>query len=158
MPVQRACAAEKQTGNSLSRKVWLCVIFSRNGPLRVQGTAENFRRTVFCNVGHTSVAGDVLASRQVHGVVPMKSGWHRGSKAKLYSSLTEEGFFCQGRFSFTLLRQKTGGVFCLTQKGGAAMKIRPALDEVKTIAAAGGWCNGHLCKAAHARQAVRGGI
>ena len=63
----------------------------------MQGTAENFRRTVFCNVGHTSVAGDVLASRQVHGVVPMKSGWHRGSKAKLYSSLTEEGFFCPGR-------------------------------------------------------------
>ena len=31
-----------------------------------------------------------MASRQVHGVVPMKSGWHRGSKAKLYSSLTEE--------------------------------------------------------------------
>lgn len=31
-----------------------------------------------------------MASRQVHGVVPVKSGWHRGSKAKLYSSLTEE--------------------------------------------------------------------
>ena len=39
------------------------------------------------------------------------------------------------------------------------MKIRPALDEVKTIAAAGGWCYRHLCKAAHARQAEhrRGG-
>ena len=32
----------------------------------------------------------MLASRQVHGVIPVKSGWHRGSKAKLYSSLTEE--------------------------------------------------------------------
>lgn len=27
----------------------------------------------------------------------------------------------------------------MTQKGVAAMKIRPALDEVKTIAAAGGY-------------------
>ena len=27
----------------------------------------------------------------------------------------------------------------MTQKGAAAMKIRPALDEVKTIAAAGGY-------------------
>ena len=67
MPLQRVRVAESRMRNKLA-----------NGPLRVQGTAENFRRTVFCNVGHTSVAGDVLASRQVHEVMPMKSGWHRG--------------------------------------------------------------------------------
>ena len=60
-----------------------------------------------------------MASRQVHGVVPMKSGWHRGSKAKLYSSLTEEGFFCQGRFSFTLLRQKRRGSFLFDAERGS---------------------------------------
>ena len=40
----------------------------------------------------------------------------------------------------------------MTQKGVAAMKIRPALDEVKTIAAAGGWCNGHLQQFMHGKQ------
>lgn len=49
----------------------------------------------------------------------MKSGWHRGSKAKLYSSLTEEGFFCPGRFSFTLLRQKRRGSFLFDAERGS---------------------------------------
>lgn len=33
---------------------------------------------VFCDVGHTSVAGDMLVSRKVHGVIH-ESRWHRGS-------------------------------------------------------------------------------
>lgn len=49
MPLQRVRDAENRMRNKLS-----------NGPLRVQSNAR--RRRVFCNVWHTSVAGDMLVS------------------------------------------------------------------------------------------------
>ena len=130
--------------------------FSRNGPLRVQGTAVAFTAQYSATWGHTSVAGDVLASRQVHGVMPMKSGWHRGYCFNFIRPGQKKVSSAWGVFLF-LLRQNEPGEF-LFYREGKAMRIRPTLDEVKTIAAAGGWCYRHLCKAAHARQAVRGGI
>jgi len=50
MPLQRACDAESQVRNKLS-----------NGPRRVQSNVIIFHK-VFCNVRHTSVAGDMLVS------------------------------------------------------------------------------------------------
>ena len=55
MPLQRACDAENQVRNKLS-----------NGPLRVQSKAILKYCRVFCNVGHTSVAGDMLVSCKAH--------------------------------------------------------------------------------------------
>lgn len=54
MVLQRACEDENQAEPS-----------STNGPLRVQGkeTRRDPRFRVFCNVGHTSVAGDMIVSR-----------------------------------------------------------------------------------------------
>ena len=49
MPLQRAWEAESRVRNKLS-----------NGPLRVQSNARE--RRVFCNVWHTSVAGDMSVS------------------------------------------------------------------------------------------------
>lgn len=50
MPIQRACDAENRARHKLS-----------NGPLRVQSNVTCHR--VFCNVWHTSVAGDMSVSR-----------------------------------------------------------------------------------------------
>lgn len=87
--------------------------------------------------GHTSVAGDVLASRQVHGVMPMKSGWHRGYCFNFIRPGQKKVSSAWGVFLF-LLRQNEPGEF-LFYREGKAMKIRPTLDEVKTIALAGGY-------------------
>ena len=120
MPVQRACAAEKQTGNSSSRKVWLCVIFSRNGPLRVQGTAALLLHSILQRRAYVSCRGCV-------GIPP--SAWGRSHEVRVAPRIKGQALFALGR--------RAGGVFCLTQKGEAAMKIRPALDEARAIAAAG---------------------
>ena len=63
-----------------------------NGPLRAQGTAIS---SVFCDVGHTSVAWNMQVFRKVHRSC-CKSRWHRGwYKPEIYifpmqnSSLTE---------------------------------------------------------------------
>lgn len=54
MPLQRVRVAESRMRNKLA-----------NGPLRVQSNvSKSFRKThrVFCNVWHTSVAGDMSVS------------------------------------------------------------------------------------------------
>ena len=63
MPPQRVREAESRVGNKPS-----------NGPLRAHG---NPIRRVFCDVGHTSVAGDMQVSRK-GGITAANSGWHRG--------------------------------------------------------------------------------
>ena len=78
--------------------------------------------------GHTSVAGDVLASRQVHGVMPMKSGWHRGYCFNFIRPGQKKVSSAWGVFLF-LLRKNEPGEF-LFYREGKAMKIRPTLDEV----------------------------
>lgn len=61
----------------------------------------------------------------------MKSGWHRGSKAKLYSSLTEEGFFCQGRFLYTPPAEAPGFLYIVSSLG-----VTGTRSEIKTDLAA----------------------
>ncbi len=51
MPSQRVRGGESRIRNKLS-----------NGPLRVQGKVRWKINLVFCNVGHTLVAGDMLVS------------------------------------------------------------------------------------------------
>lgn len=65
MPVQRTRQGESRVRNK-----------SSNGPRRVQSNARESRR-VFCNVRHTSVAGDMQVSRKAHGA-SRESRWHRG--------------------------------------------------------------------------------
>lgn len=65
MPSQRACVAESQVRNK-----------SSNGPLRAQ---SNAKRKVFCDVGHTSVAGDMMVSREARDREGREYGWHRGN-------------------------------------------------------------------------------
>ena len=50
---------------------------------------------VFCDVGHTSVAGNMLVFRKAHGLF-RESRWHRGWIMR--SSLTEDKFCQDGRF------------------------------------------------------------
>ena len=59
MPPQRVREAESRVGNKPS-----------NGPLRAHG---NPIRRVFCDVGHTSVAGDMQVSRK-GGITAAKQG------------------------------------------------------------------------------------
>ena len=62
MPLQRACGAESQVRNKLS-----------NGPLRAQSKA-GVPAEYSATCGHTSVAGDMLVSRQAHGVTAVNQG------------------------------------------------------------------------------------
>ena len=63
MPVQRTHGAESWVRNKLS-----------NGPLRAQ-SKTSVKYSATC--GHTSVAGDMLVSRQAHGCRGRESRWHR---------------------------------------------------------------------------------
>ena len=60
MPLQRARAAESRVRNRLS-----------NGPLRAQGKGLT---RVFCDVRHTSVAGDMKVSRKCTGQTVNQGG------------------------------------------------------------------------------------
>ena len=64
MSLQRARGAESRARNKLS-----------NGPLRAQ-SKTSVKYSATC--GHTSVAGGMLVSRQVHGCRGRESRWHRG--------------------------------------------------------------------------------
>ena len=92
MPLQRARSAEKQAGNK-----------SSNGPPRAQSKASG-RRRVFCDVGHTLVAGDMLVSRKGHGPVGRESGWHRAFESLKH--VPDRTLFLSGAFSFP--RQRKG--------------------------------------------------
>lgn len=52
---------------------------------------------VFCDVGHTSVAGDMLVSRKAHGFIH-ESRWHRGFVLpvldRFYHSVWDGFFVC----------------------------------------------------------------
>lgn len=67
----------------------------------------------------------------------MKSGWHRGYCFNFIRPGQKKVSSAWGVFLF-LLRQNEPGEF-LFYREGKAMKIRPTLDEVKTIALAGGY-------------------
>ena len=60
MPLQRTRDAESRVRNKLS-----------NGPLRAQ-SKTSVKYSATC--GHTSVAGDMLVSRQVHGFMAVNQG------------------------------------------------------------------------------------
>ena len=77
-------------------------------------------RRVFCNAGHASVAGDVLASRKAHGRRAHEPGWHREN----YSSPAEGSFPSAGDFCMDLNAQE-----------GQKMNFTPQLSEVRAIAA-----------------------
>ena len=70
-PPQRVRIAESRMGNE-----------PPNGPRRAQSKAKS---RVFCDVGHTSVAGGITeVSREEHGLAVKQGG-----TAKVFSSLTE---------------------------------------------------------------------
>ena len=85
-----------------------------------------------------------VSCRGCVGIPP--SAWGRSHEVRVAPRIEGQALFVldrrgsllSGAFFFsTPSAEEPGGVFCLTQKGEAAMKIRPALDEARAIAAAG---------------------
>ncbi len=52
-----------------------------------EGAGKGVSR-VFCDVGHTLVAGDMLVSRRAHGAI-REPRWHRGEEGMYDPSLAE---------------------------------------------------------------------
>ena len=89
MPLQRVRVAESRMRNKLA-----------NGPLRVQSNGCFPEYSATC--GHTSVAGDMLVSRQAHGVTAVNQGGTADSVVLFIyvhdSSLTDLFFSVRGVF------------------------------------------------------------
>ena len=88
----------------------------------MQGTAVLLPHSILQRRAYVSCRGCV-------GIPP--SAWGRSHEVRVAPRIEGQALFVLGR--------RAGGVFCLTQKGEAAMKIRPALDEARAIAAAGNY-------------------
>ncbi len=103
----------------------------------MQGTAAHLPHSILQRRAYVSCRGCV-------GIPP--SAWGCSHEVRVAPRIKGQALFVldrrgsllSGAFFFsTPSAEEPGGVFCLTQKGEAAMKIRPALDEARAIAAAG---------------------
>ena len=88
MPVQRACVAEKQAGNRSSRKTRRFVAFSRNRPLRVQGTAAHLPHSILQRRAYVSCRGCV-------GIPP--SAWGRSHEVRVAPRIKGQALFVLDR-------------------------------------------------------------